>query len=73
MPHISQYVLRGCGSSVYSSDTAQLLFERVFHLLRDLLVGEVGQERKGALRDAHVGSPQATLAVGTKSDVSVEA
>ena len=66
-------MLRGCGSSVYSTRDGPALPERVLDLLRDLLVGEVGQERESALRDAHVGSPQATLTVGTKSDVSVEA
>ena len=53
-----------------------VLIQAVVDLRRDLLVGEVGQEGKAALGDAHDGvssgaMAQATLAVGTKSDVSV--
>jgi hypothetical protein len=44
MPNISQYVLRGCGSSVYSMPSAQSLFKAIVDLPGDLLVAQVGQE-----------------------------
>ena len=53
--------------------SAQPLLERVFDLLADLLVRQVGQERERALGDSHVGVLlQDAVAVATKSTVSVE-
>src|SRR5205823_4534837 len=48
--------------------------QRVVDLRLDLLVGEVGQEREGALGDAHAVllSCQATVGVTTRSGVSVD-
>ena len=41
------------------------LFQAILHLTGDLLVGEIGQERKAALGDAHDPVPYIeTLAVG---------
>jgi hypothetical protein len=47
----------------------------ILHLRRDLRIGQVGQEREGALGETHDLSPcySAAVAVGTKSGVSVEA
>ena len=53
--------------------TAQPLSRQYCTWRGDLLVGEIGQERKAALGNAHDPAPYIeTLAVGTKSGVSVE-
>src|SRR4051794_18892339 len=47
--------------------------QAILHLLGDLVVGQIGQEREAALGQLHVKSPQTvSSAVGTKSGVSVD-
>ena len=74
LPNISQYVLRGCGSSVYSMETAQSFCRQYSIWLRICASVRSGRKEKAPCVSLMLFAPvivQAGVGVGTKSRVSV--